>query len=564
VTARDTFIKPIQSGGSAAGEVAICRRIARRIGGDIQYNWETDEKSDDRWDKRFERILRACRPVENLWPQDRSKAKRGLVNFPHVNFIMQGVFTKKKLSSDSIAFQVNEELHDWKPGFLETAYGRTTAFWNPFIFNISNAGFKGDQLHEAFLSGSQEHWEVKCPGCGLYHTMRTRWDEKEPHLGGLRYDSKDAKRGKHEYDYTKLESTIRYQMPCGFLVHEDATLRRQLSLSGKYGEPKNPGAHISERSFTLEAVSVDYIPFIKLIRQKHQALKALSYGDPEPWITYLRERECRFYDRSDRPLLGNITLTPDLKKDRKGMDGRALRLFALDRQQGSLAKGEFPHWWLVIVDVAPNGDNQLVFEGKILTDEDVIETLDRHECKRHHGCADSGDDTTFVYTFCLRHGINCVKGDKARFYAHEGGTKRIFSPEKPLHGMLGAKPKFDYTSDGLGGYHPDPREPMFWLYSKHGILERLHYILASKEVKCLIPNDVSDDFKAHMESWDLVREEQSDGSFASVFRQVGERDDLRFCMAYVMMQMDMAGVIGASVGAEPEAAIGKCQLNDSG
>jgi hypothetical protein len=35
-------------------------------------------------------------------------------------------------------------------------------------------------------------------------------------------------------------------------------------------------------------------------------------------------------------------------------------------------------------------------------------------------------------------------------------------------------------------------------------------------------------------------------------------------MAYVMMQMDMAGVIGASVGAEPEAAIGKCQLNDSG
>jgi hypothetical protein len=547
VTLRDTFVKPIQAGGSVAGEVAICRRIARGIGGDIQYNWETDEKADERWKKRIEKILKACKPVLRVWPSDRAKASVGLVNFPHVNFTMQGAFTRKNLSSDSIAFQVNEEIHNWKAGHLAMAYGRTTAFWNPFIFNISNAGYKGDQLHEAFMAGTQEHWQVWCPGCREFHAMRTRWSDKEPHLGGLRYDSTQAKRGRHDYDYNKLQSTVRFQMPCGYLVYEDPAARRALSLSGDYSAPQNSGAHISNRSFTLEAVSVDYIPFMLLIQEKHAALRALDYGDPEPWQRYLRERECKFWDPEDRPLLGSIVIRSDLKKDRAGLQGRANRFFSLDRQQGDRSKGEFPHWWLVIRDVMENADSQLVFEGKMITDHDVLDALDRHECVRHHGVADSGDDTTFVYTFCLRHGINCIKGDRQQFFAHDGGTKRIFSPEKPLHTMIGAPPKYDYVKGDDGEYHPDPREPMFWMYSKHGIRERLYYIRTSTEIKWDVPGDASDDYQLHMESEVLEKVQLPDGSYAHQYRQVRERNDLYVCECYCAMLMDMAGYIGSGV-----------------
>jgi hypothetical protein len=115
----------------------------------------------------------------------------GLVVLPHCNFIMQGVNTERSVSGDTIRGQVNEELHDadnWIPGRLEQAYGRTTAFWNSVILNISNASHKRDQLHQAFLAGTQQEWQVRCPGCGQYHTMRTHWEETKPELGGLRYD----------------------------------------------------------------------------------------------------------------------------------------------------------------------------------------------------------------------------------------------------------------------------------------------------------------------------------------------------------------------------------------
>src|SRR5204863_3012256 len=136
--------------------------------------------------------------------------------------------------------QVNEEIHDadnWIPGRLAQAYGRTAAaFWNSIILNISNASHKRDQLHQAFLSGTQQEWQVRCPGCAQYHTMRTRWEPERPDLGGLRYDMAESRLEDGEVDYGKLLPTIRYQMPCGYLVRDNIAERRALSLSGKYSD----------------------------------------------------------------------------------------------------------------------------------------------------------------------------------------------------------------------------------------------------------------------------------------------------------------------------------------
>jgi hypothetical protein len=320
-TRKCTFVKPVQSGGSVAGEIVLCRKIVTSTNGDIQYNWQNDEKADERWKKRIEKILRACKPIADIWPHDRSKVSTGLIIFAHLNLTVQGVFTARNVASDAIRFQINEEVHDtegWLPGRLQQAYNRTTAFWDSLILNISNAGEKGDQLHKAFLAGTQQHWEVKCPGCGNYHVMRTRWDDKRPDLGGLRYDSDGCKLPDGTYDYNKLAGTIRFQMPCGAVIHDDPSERRALSLSGRYGEPQNPGAHLSERSATLEAVAVDYISWLGLVQEKHKALMALRYGDPKPWNDYLRERECQFWDPEDRPLVGKVIVNPALKKTATG------------------------------------------------------------------------------------------------------------------------------------------------------------------------------------------------------------------------------------------------------
>lgn len=278
-TRKMTFVKPIQAGGSSIGEISILFWLAHWSGGDIQYNWPNGAQSVERWNKHAEKKLKACRPVVDRMSSGMVWAD-GLLIFPHCNFMMQGVNSERSLTGDSIRGQVNEEIHDaenWVPGKLEQAYGRTTAFWNSIIFNISNASRNGTELHRAFLSGTQQHWEVKCPGCGRFHVMRTRWKDSEADLGGLRYDKDCCRLPGGEVSYERLRPTIYYQMPCGHRINDDVQVRRALSLSGRYSRPHNPGAPLTDRSYTLEAVSVDYIPWINLIQQKHLALRAARF-----------------------------------------------------------------------------------------------------------------------------------------------------------------------------------------------------------------------------------------------------------------------------------------------
>lgn len=555
VTRIVTFVKPVQSGGSTVGEIALCRWLSVHNGGDVQYNWEDDEKAVERWDKRVEKILKACKPVMARWPSDRHKANKGLVIFAHCNLTVQGVFTESNVSSDSIRFQLNEELHNWEPGRLAQAKNRTTAFWNSVTANISNAGDEGDQLHQEFAAGTQQHWEVKCPGCGKFHRMRTRWEDKRPELGGLRYDSAGCKRADGSYDYNKLGPTVRFQIPCGYQVRDDPVARRALSLSGRYSEP-DPGAPLAHRSYTLEAVAVDYIPWVQLIREKHAALHALKHGDPELWKTYLKERECRFWNPEDRPLMGRIVLSGALKKNRDGLANRFGRLFALDRQQGKLSAGELPHWWLLIRDVMPNGDSQLVYEGKRVTDEDVIGTLREHGCVMRFGVADSGHDTTHVYQFCLRYGIHAIKGSGEQFFHHQnpGGTpsRRIFSPERPLHAMINAPPTREYVQTGQGMV-PHPDEPLFWFYSKAGIRDRLAWLRGAR--KWEVPGDVSEAYQSSMESEEL--QELRSGKTKQVewvWVQLKKRNDLFVCECYIAMLMEMMGLIGQQAVAQSSVA----------
>lgn len=551
VTTRTVFVKPIQAGGSVVGEIALCYWAGNKSSGDIQYNWQNDEQADGRWLKRIEKILRACKPVAARWPEaksfsDRSKSTKGQVIFPHCNLTCQGVLTARRVASDSITYQVNEEVHDeegWLPGRIDQAFGRLTAASFPVALVISNAGRKGSELQKAFLAGSQQHWEVLCPGCGEYHVMRARWEDKKPELGGLRYNSEGCRLEDGEYDYPKLSPTIRYQFPCGHSIPDDISIRRALSLSGRYGAPRNPGAPADHRSYTLEAVSVDYIPWRSLIQQKHGALQALKWGDPEPWSKYLRERECIFADETDRPVVGRVVLSQAVR-DRNGLPGRFARFASIDRQQGSLAKGELPHWWCVIRDVMPSADSLLVWEGKLLTDEDAAEVVKRHEVLPRHTVVDSGDDTTHVYQFCLRYGFHAIKGGIHNFYAHAEGGKRIFSEEKPLHLMLGSPPtKPESPLD----------EPLFWFYSKAGIRERLHWLRSTKEVKWEVPSDVSSDYLSHMEAEEMETRRDARGAEVNIWIQRKPRNDLFVCECYIAMLMEMGGLIGAAATAENQS-----------
>jgi hypothetical protein len=537
------LMKPIQSGGSAAGEVVLLYYI-NFWRGFLQYNWSNDKRALERWNSRISDIFNT-----NL--EEKLKAailsNKGEIDFGNVFFRMQGVFVPDNLDSDSIAMQVNEELHSWEPGHLKKAEGRSTQVWNFKRFNVSNAGDKGDQFDQSHRDGTMQDWEVICPHCKKKHVMQERYDKRRPDLGGLRYDAEGCRMGFMEYNYNKLRPTIEYQMPCGGRVHnEDMVTRKQMSITGGYTEPTNIGAEVTHRSYRYDCVIVDSIDWMVLIKEKHTALKMRKLGDPEPYKRFVRERACRPYDENDAEGTEVVTVTSGLRKSNEGLPHPRLRLFSLDKQQGVQAKNELPHWWLVIRDFKVEDGvglrSLLVYEGMRETDGQVIETLREYKCNMWQGVADSGDDTTNVYLFCMQHGINAIKGGKEQFgYSHVNGTRRIFSPERPLHKMIGRESKFPYRNIG-GDLVPDPREPMFWLYVKPGIRERLHWL--RENTKYETPENVSEDYANHQEA--EQREEHrnpSDNSIEYRWIQKKDRNDLFVCEAYIAMQVDQANLI---------------------
>lgn len=551
-----TFIKPVQSGGSVISEIFVARIIAQMKTGLIQWNWKDDDKAKERWKKRIDRTLRKVEPVMRCAPslkkQD-GKWNTGRIFFAHCELVVQGVHTAGNLDSDAVRYQVNEEIHSWEPGRLAKAYKRTTAVWDFVILNISNSSYKDDQLHRIFQAGSRQEWEVPCPGCGQFHVMRTRWKDDEPERGGLRYDASKARLPGGFYDYAILEETVHYQFPCGHTIKDDKAIRRQMSLGGRYTQPQNPGADPEDLSFTLEAVSVDYIDWVQLIKEKHDALRARDNGDPEPWFRYLTERECGWMTDEERmPGYSDILVTSENKKSREGLLDRLFRFGALDYQEGVRAKGELPHWWGVVMDFTA-GEALVVDEGKFKTDEDAVAFMEKYGVKPGCVACDSGHDAEKVYAFCIRHGFNAIKGDKPADFSHGKdkagrGVRRVWSPPRFLFPIMGLRrPTRQIKKE----------EPLFWLYSKAGIRNHWLWLKNAKNFRFVIPADVSEDFKEHHKAEQLISDKDIDGREVRKWRQFKDRNDLWVCVCYCVMMFEMTGRMPVGVlppvASEPEA-----------
>jgi hypothetical protein len=548
-----TLIKPVQVGGSTAGEI-VCAYWSAYHNGLIQYNWQDDLKAKDRWNDRILPTLESCRDIKRTGARHEEMICEA--RYVNTTVRVQGVFNESSLDSDTVPLQINEEIHLWKPGFLSKARRRQTQVWNAKAFDISNASNENDQLHSTYEDGTQETWQVVCPRCGQPHDMHFRFNPNKPELGGLRWDSDGCKMEGGRFNYNKLESSIRYQFPCGHEIKDHASERRR--LKGSYSIPRNEGAHISHRSWNFEAVSCDAIRWLTLIQEWHSAIRAMKAGDSEPMRRFVTERECKFYSDQSRPFQGQVVINTSRKKDRAGLPGRALRAWAADKQKGYRALGQLSHYWLVIRDVLENCDSELVWEGLVQTDTDLIAILDEHECQRRHGVVDATWDTKHVMEFCYRNGLNAVQGSaKQEWFTHLDKTKRFYSVPKPIHVELNTVPRFNYSASSAG-WQPSVDEPMVWHYNKAGLLSNLFFLRNHKTntltanpdaqpweyITHDVPGDVSEDYKLQNDSWE--RRQATRGRAQEQieeWRQTRKDDHMLLCEGYIGMMMDIGGFI---------------------
>ena len=578
-----TLIKPVQVGGSTAGEI-VCAYWAAFSTGLIQFNWEHDMKATNRWQDRIARTLESCRDIRRT--KARFEETICEARFVNATIRCQGVFKEDSLDSDTVPLQINEEIHSWKPGFLSKARRRQTQVWNAKAFDISNAGMVGDQLHSAYEDGTCEEWEVLCPKCGSYHVMKFRFDPKKPEAGGLRWDSDGCKMENGRFNYNKLEGTIRYQMPCGLEIKDFAAERR--TLKGRYSKPRNEGAHVSHRSWNFEAVSCDSIRWLTLIQEWHGAIRALKTGDNEPMRRFVQERECKFYSADSIPYAGRVVLNTSVQKTREGYPDRAARIAAFDWQQGYKHKGQLIHYWGVIEDVRDDCNSVIVWEGMVNSEVDLIELLKEYQVEPIFVMIDASKNTKQILQFCYQNGFKAVSGTAShvgQFRDHEDRQPRFYSAGKPIYKELNVAPLYDLQyghrrKNGDIEIVPHPLEPIVIQYNLGGLLANhffIREIKAKVAANCqsetpprepkaheyferVIPGDVSEDFIKQVSSWERVGKDgkakagdiKSHG--AEAFRQTHPDDHLLQCLAYIDLFKDWSLLLGnalTNLGIEP-------------
>lgn len=563
-----TYVKPVQcGGGTSLGEIIIERRILDSSGL-IGYYWPTDDKAKDRWEKWTERRLRANTAIRGRFPKEYENM---LIRFPNITFAMGGVWNSSNLDSDTVDFVICEEVHQWVNGMLGKAKGRQTKVDFPKFIVISNAGLKGDQLHQEFNEGTQQHFEVKCPGCKQFHIMRTRYEESKPQLGGLRYDTDGCKRSDGTFDYNKLLATIRYQFPCGYEMRDDIRERRLAAEQGRYSEPFNTGALSSQRSYTLQAVSCHTMRWLDLIQEKHIALRALRAGDDSSWKQYLQERESIFYDAGEhRPFQGQIVISSSAVKMREGLPDEAGKIFSFDWQQGFKHLGELTHYWGVIESVKADCNSQVIWAGRVDDESELLSILKFHGITDSDsggicdGFIDASKNSKSILSFCYRAGINAVQGNasgKGQWHWPDGSWQ-YFSPKKYIYKELNMPPRYDLvmTQEGV---MENPAEPFIIMYSKAGILKN-HFFIRELKMNVLennskaepseyfervIPSDIGEDYLKHHEAWerDLTATRPKKMGEVEGFKQVARADHLMSCSCYIDLMKDLSGLLGAAI-----------------
>ncbi len=575
------YVKPVQVGaGTSLGEIMLIRWILSGQGL-IQYNWPTNEKAKDRWEKFTEKRLLACSPLRAILPREYENL---FIKFPGITFAMQGVFTSGNLDSDTVDFIVNEEVHQWEPGMLSKAKGRQTRVDFPKMINVSNAGLKGAQLHQSFNEGTQQHFMVQCPGCSnphhqantVYHVLRTRWEDTQPQLGGLRYDSEGCKRPDGTFDYNKLVPTIRIQYPCGYQMPDDIALRRDSAMKGRYSEPFNTGALLSHRSYTLQAISCHTKRLLDLIQRKHLALRMLKTGDDTEWMKYLQEDECLFYDPDEhRPFQGEIITTTITAEQRKGLPREIAKIFAFDWQQGYKHLGELTHYWGVIESVDDHCNAMPLWAGKVEDEIELLQILADHGITSadgggiFDGFIDASKNTKHILSFCLRAGINAVMGNASGKgqWKWPDGSYQYFSQKKYIYKELNTEPKYplhmERQRNGDVLMIEDGAEPFVILYNKAGLLKNHFYLREFKAnvlannpkatpaeyIERIIPSDIGQDYLKHHEAWARDHRATAPKKMGEVegFKQLTRVDHLMSCTTYIDLMKDFAGIIGETL-----------------
>jgi hypothetical protein len=401
--------------------------------GPIMWTQQDEASAKEHTKGRYRQLLTACEPIARIMPRNRHDRTTTEIYFGDFYLLINGA-SINNLQSKSIRWKINSECWLWKQGLLTHARRRVSAYARDGIskiLNESQGSYAGDDFDRLWQEGTQELWAVPCAGCGKLSALDffARMADDDKVHAGLVWDQ-EARREDGTWDEERVRASARWRCAhCGHEHDNTAQTRARWNRGGAYlpGRPEADGRH---RSFAWNSLIAEDLG--QLAVEFLQAGEFKRRGQLQPLRDFYMQRLALPWKDEAEDLaqiqvvgLSDYTLAEMFEAGATKLDGEAGRFMTVDRQRD--------HFWVVVRVWKTDGDTLLLWRGKVLTTEQIVETAEHFGVEPQLVCEDAQYHTAEVYADCVRYGWTALHGSGDDGFAHViAGNKvtRFYSPIK--------------------------------------------------------------------------------------------------------------------------------------
>lgn len=355
-----------------------------------------------------------------------------------------------------IRYKINDEI--WLPKWADIydqAIARVEAFERiglSKIFNISQAGVRGDIEDGAFTEGHQAELSIKCPMCAKSTPLQFSIDRPGRPRAGVIWNS-DARNADGYLNTSRAVETCRYECAeCAHGVVESEAMRRQWNET-QHWIPQNLQAPPQYRSYHVESLCMKRMP--DLVAQFCSAFNMKRRGFDEKFKVFVQQQRALPWLEVEQTIdLSRREIEPYRYSDyAKGEPWpmEVARAMTIDRQK--------THFWVEIRAWRQNGDSRQLYFGRVNTVEDCRILQATMKIADNNVFEDVSYDGPAVYDDCLRfrekgkYGWIPLRGTTQRAFMHldrndpKKKDKRFYSEAQQIEHKLQRLYEIQFSAD---------------------------------------------------------------------------------------------------------------------
>lgn len=366
--------------------------------------------------------LHGCDLIAEELPKNRHMKKWSLMQLTSMNLYVLGANAKRNRERISAETVLCDERRNYPKGAMASIRNRYKTFRNSKEISFTTAGAQFDEVHQAFLFGSQTFFHWACLSCGHRQPFRfgrgkTTMFPTERACGGVIWeDNRLTHPSEHVWNIAEVRKTVRYECEnpaCKrhYYTHEKPALLATMTEENNWGavqtnllaSPENISVYWNELYMpwpdaSFESVATKFLQAQVSLKRAHnnEPMKVFvteTLGEPWKEETKTFEPSAVLKCRGDYAL-GEAWLERDAK------------ILTVDVQRG--------HLIYVIRQWKAGGASRLLNCGRILDFEELEKLREREGIPSEVTWIDSAHDTQKVYEACLRYGWIALLGDDAR------------------------------------------------------------------------------------------------------------------------------------------------------